>query len=339
MIRTFLFLALLNLSNVMRAGEIQSALAPASTQADLIKHLWRLFLLVSVVVYAIVIVLLLIPAFRRGNWAKGDDSIQKQDVEREKRLWTIVTSAIVATVCILFFLLVTDFSTARSINSLTDSNPVKIKVIGHQWWWEVHYEDPVTSNMVITANEIHLPVGKSARIELESNDVIHSFWIPNLQGKRDLIPGHRSTIWLHPDKTGEYRGQCAEFCGHQHAHMRFEVQVQNMADYTSWLEQQRNTPAAPQTESARKGQQVFLSHTCVMCHSIGGTPARASVGPSLTHIASRKYLAAGTLKNNRGNLSGWILDPQLIKPGVKMPQNNLAPDDLNELLDYMDTLK
>jgi cytochrome c oxidase subunit 2 len=220
-----------------------------------------------------------------------------------------------------------------------DPNPLLLKVTARQWWWEVQYEEGGPSEFVTDANEIHLPVGRTVAIDLHSPDVIHSFWVPNLHGKRDMIPGHPTRIFLRADEPGTYWGQCAEFCGYEHAKMRFAVIVEPPDQFKSWLEAQRKPAAPPQSDSERRGQQVFLGTTCIMCHTIQGTPARGTVGPNLTHIASRTRLAAGTLPNTRGHLAGWVADPQRIKPGVRMPMNPLSPEELRTLLDYLESLK
>jgi cytochrome c oxidase subunit 2 len=207
--------------------------------------------------------------------------------------------------------------------------------------WLVHllYRYSVPPRAPTTANEIHVPVGRPVVLELRSTDVIHSFWPPNLSAKRDLIPGHENSLWLQADAPGEYRGQCAEFCGHQHAKMAFLVVAEPPDSFAGWLARQRDTAATPADSLTRRGQEVFLGSACPMCHAIGGTPAGSRVGPDLTHLGSRRTLAAGTLPNTRGNLAGWIVNPQAIKPGAKMPPNALSPDDLQALLAYLETLR
>jgi cytochrome c oxidase subunit 2 len=192
---------------------------------------------------------------------------------------------------------------------------------------------------VQTANEIHVPVGRKVRLEVRSGDVIHSFWAPNLHGKLDLIPGYGGTTSFRADRPGVYHGRCAEFCGLQHARMDFLVIADPPERFAAWYEQQLRAAPAPADSVQQKGQQVFLSRQCAMCHAIRGTPANSRVGPDLTHLASRRTLAAGTLPNTRGHLAGWVLDPQKIKPGAKMPPNQLASDELHALLSYLQSLK
>jgi cytochrome c oxidase subunit 2 len=231
-------------------------------------------------------------------------------------------------------------STGSAIARVGGLRPLRIDVTGHQWWWEVEYPDNADpQNIVTTANEIHVPVGRPVLIKMSSDDVIHSFWAPNLDGKKDLIPGHETRTWFRADTAGVYRGQCAEFCGHQHAKMAFFIVAEPKLEFEHWLEGQKGQASKPTDTLAQAGERVFLSGTCAMCHAIAGTGAGSKVGPDLTHLASRRTIAAGTLPNNTGNLAGWILDPQSIKPGAKMPPNQLDPQSLQALLAYLGTLK
>ena len=175
--------------------------------------------------------------------------------------------------------------------------------------------------------------------KVTSHDVIHSFWVPNLHGKRDLVPGYVTAIWMQADRSGIYRGQCAEFCGRQHAHMAFEIVAESEADFERWLDAQRRLAVEPQTDAEQRGREVFLARRCSTCHTIRGTGAFATVGPDLTHVASREALAAGTIPNTRGHLAGWIVNPQTIKPGTAMPSNLLPADDLHALMAYLEILR
>jgi cytochrome c oxidase subunit 2 len=212
-------------------------------------------------------------------------------------------------------------------------------VTGHQWWWEVQYRDSLAQHWVTTANEIHIPVGRPVVVELVSTDVIHSFWPPSLSGKRDLIPGRENSLWLQADSAGDFRGLCAEFCGHQHAKMGFLIVAEAPDSFARWLTLQRDTAATPTDTLALRGREVFLGGSCPMCHSIAGTPSGSRVGPDLTHLAGRRTLAAGTLPNTRANLAGWITDPQAFKPGAKMPATALSAPELRALLAYLETLR
>jgi cytochrome c oxidase subunit 2 len=212
---------------------------------------------------------------------------------------------------------------------------VTIKLTGYRWWWKIEYSDPSPHKHVITANEIHIPVGRPVLINTHSQDVIHSFWIPELHGKNDLIPGHPSAIWLQADRPGIFEGQCAEFCGLQHAHMRLLVVAEPEQKFQEWLDGQRQPARPPGDPVAQRGMQVFVTGPCALCHSVRGTDAAGQVAPDLTHLGSRATLAAGTLPNSPGHLGGWIVDPQSVKPGNAMPSMSLSPEDLQALLAYL----
>jgi cytochrome c oxidase subunit 2 len=192
---------------------------------------------------------------------------------------------------------------------------------------------------VRTANEIHLPAGAPVHLELTSDDVIHSFWVPNLHGKRDMIPGRSAQFRLQPLRAGLYRGQCAEFCGAQHAHMAFLVVAEAPDRYAAWAAGQRQAAAPPADSSLQRGQQLFLSGTCVMCHNVGGTDASARHAPDLTHVGSRQTIAAGTLPNTPEALAQWITDPQRFKPGANMPSHAYSPEDLQAMVAWLGSLK
>jgi cytochrome c oxidase subunit 2 len=311
-----------------------SVLNPNSPETRLIERLWDAMYLTSIVVFVLVVATLLWAAFRRRPGEPPGP-----EPAGERGLTVAVASATGLTVLILFGFLVYDIVVGRQLTKNPGKEALQIRVTGHQWWWEVQYRDSLPQNWVTTANEIHIPVGRPVVFELRSTDVIHSFWPPSLSQKRDLIPGNVNSLWFQADTPGVYRGQCAEYCGLQHAKMAFLVVAQRPDSFASWLARQRDTALTPTEEQTRRGQEVFLTSTCVMCHAISGTPAGSRIGPDLTHLASRRTIAAGTLPNTRGNLAGWILDPQRIKPGTKMPANQLDPADLQALLAYLESLK
>jgi cytochrome c oxidase subunit II len=313
---------------------VQSSLDPAGPDALRISRLWWLMLTVCTAVFLLVLGFMLHGIYRaRGRAAAATDEQAKQQMTRA------VTAATGATVLILFVLLVASVLTGRAISAKPDGDVIDVEVVGHQWWWEFIYKDAAASQQVSTANELHVPVGKTVVLKLTSRDVIHSFWAPNLQGKKDLIPGHYIIFPLRADREGTFRGQCAEFCGAQHAHMAFTVIAQSQDQFNAWLDAERQPAAAPTDPLARRGLQVFLSKPCVMCHTIRGTPAGSHVGPELTHLASRPTIAAGTREMNRGNLAGWVVDAQSIKPGSRMPPNSLTSEELDALLAYLESLK
>ncbi len=318
------------------AGD-QSALDPAGPQAGRIGSLFWLYLGVCLVVYVGVALAIVWAYVRRGRRRRMPLTLSPP-ADRERRLWRWVVASIAGTVATLFVLLGGDYATGRAVHGLAASSELTIRVTGHQWWWQVEYPGEGPSELVTTANEIHIPVGRTVRVELRSADVIHSFWVPNLHGKRDLIPDHPTQTFLRADRPGTFVGQCAEFCGFQHAMMRLVVVAEPEEQFRSWLRSRGATPPEPETEAQRRGRRVFLGTTCVMCHTIRRTEAGSRFGPDLSHVASRP-LIAGAVPNVRGNLAGWIVDPHAVKPGVRMPMNPLAPDDLRDLLDYLETLK
>ena len=315
----------------------QSALDPAGVQARRIFHLFALEVVVCAAIFLVVVGLMIAGLWRKNLWRKGP-LILHPPAAHDRAIGRWVAIGTVLTTLALFVFLGADFATGRAVHRETEHDPLAIKVIGHQWWWEVRYQDKVASRGFTTANEIHIPVGRLVRIDLDSADVIHSFWVPNLHGKRDAIPGHPTSTFLRADRAGVFRGQCAEFCGFQHAFMRLIVVAEPEADYQRWADAQRKPAAEPATSKQRRGRDVFLGGTCVMCHTIRGTESASRVGPDLTHLASRSLLA-GVLPNTRGHLAGWVIDPQRVKPGVRMPINLIRPTDVDALVDYLSSLK
>lgn len=310
---------------------IQSVLEPAGMQAEKIANLWQFFLVTCTVVYVLVILFLLAAAFRRRPQIVPNAT--------SPRVRNAVIAATGITVLTLFALLTASIFTSRSIADVPD-RAIQIAVTGRQWWWQVDYDDVDKSKRFTTANELTIPVGVPVTLHLRSTDVIHSFWVPNLHGKRDLIPGKPdATMTIRADKPGVYRGQCAEFCGYQHANMALWVTAVPMAEYAKFVEDSRKPSKIPSTPDERKGQEVFLNSPCPLCHTIQGTPANGKTGPDLTHFASRRSIAAGTYPNNRGYLGGWILDAQHLKPGSYMPSIPLEKGELQPLIAYLESLR
>jgi cytochrome c oxidase subunit II len=316
----------------------QSALNPKSTQSSQVFDLWWLYCIVLTAIYALVL-LFFILALTRRHPEQTLEPILEPDPKRERRMGIAVGSSVGVTAIILFVFLIADFTTGRILHDQPDPHPLKIEITGHQWWWEVRYDNDISSNIIQTANEIHVPVGKTVEFELRSADVIHSFWAPNFNGKKDLVPGHPTIVQFRATQPGNFRGQCAEYCGVQHAHMRFVVVAEPEDKFAAWYKSQQQSAPEPADDFQKRGREIFVTTTCILCHTVQGTPARGTVGPDLTHVASRYMLAAGAMTNNLGHLAGWIVDPQKIKPGVLMPQNNLSPQDLRALLAYLETLK
>jgi cytochrome c oxidase subunit 2 len=314
----------------------QSMLRASGPQAAGIEQQWWFSFWTATAVYVVTIGVLLWALARARRRTTTGEALP---ADHERRMTTAVSIGVGLTLAILLVFLVYDFTLGRSISGSPVKHPLTITVTGHQWWWDVRYEDSIPQNQLSTANEIHIPVGQPVLFRLQAADVIHSIWVPNLAGKKDLIPGYTQTLWFQADTAGVYRGQCAEFCGMQHAKMGLFIVAEPLADYRRWVAQQRQPAQQPTDSLAMKGGEVFMTGTCAMCHSINGTSAGSRAGPDLTHLASRRTIAAGTLPNTRGNLAGWILDPQTIKPGANMPPNMLKPEQLDALLAYLEGLK
>ena len=319
----------------------QSALDPAGPHAARIGRLWWLMFYVSAGIFLAVSAAVLVAVFRKRRERKksSDEPDTSPDPQRERRMTRIVTVALAATAVILFVFLAGSFYTGRALYSPADERALSIKVTGHQWWWDVEYDAVPASDMVRTANEIHVPVGQIVKLRLASTDVIHSFWVPNLNGKKDLIPGHEIVLTFQADREGEFRGQCAEFCGYQHAHMGFKVIAEKPEKFYEWMNQQRAPAPEPANDAEARGRDIFLKGPCVMCHTVRGTDAAGRTGPELTHLKSRTTLAAATLPNTRGHLAGWVTNSQEIKPGNNMPPVPLAPEELQALIAYLESLK
>ena len=312
----------------------ESVFRPSSPPAHAVSGLFTFMMIVSGIVYLIVIAVALYSLYHSHQRATPEPGDRDPGVRRA------VTSASVLTVVILFGYLFYNFGVGRATAApFYATNALHINVVGHQWWWEVQYNDTAPQRRLTTANEIHVPINRPVLFSLTSTDVIHSFWLPNLNGKRDLIPGHPNDAWFQADTAGVYRGQCAEFCGLEHGKMAIVVVAETPAQYQQWYDAQLQAATPPADSYRAAGEQVFMAGPCAMCHAISGTPAGATFGPDLTHLASRMTLAAGVLPNTRANLAGWIVDPQSIKPGANMPANNLSPRDLRVLIAYLEGLK
>ncbi len=320
---------LLAVVGLMGCGESPAIFNAAGQAAVEINRLWWLLFGLGSAVYVAVISYLLLALYRRRQPHTAGTLLSGGSTR------TVIWGGIIIPALILFVVYGFTVRTLWVLSARGADAELTIEVIGHQWWWEVRYPDQA----IITANEIHIPVGQPVRIELSSVDVIHSFWVPELHGKLDMIPGSTNTFWLEADQAGEYWGLCAEFCGTQHAKMLFLAIAIPPQEFDGWLAAQQQTPAAPVEALAQQGQQLFMESACAQCHAIAGTPANGRLGPDLTHLASRRTLAAGVLENNIGNLGGWLIDPQHIKSGNLMPSTLLRGEELQALLAYLQTLE
>ena len=310
----------------------QSTLDPHSEPARQIATLWWVMLVGSVIVFGGACYLLVLAwrhPERTGLPVIGDSP---RAIEA-----TVVALGIVVPVVALIALFVyANVSVAQDTEpSPPAETAMTIEVTGSQWWWRVRY--PGTP--AITANEIHIPVKTRVNIVTQAEDVIHSFWIPQLNRKVDSMPGYPNRVEIYADEPGRYRGQCAEFCGLQHAQMGVADYADTPDRFRAWLDNQARPRPTPPTPLARKGEQVFLSEQCASCHTIRGTPARGQVGPDLTHLKSRETLGALTIPNRKGYLAGWIVDPQTMKEGAKMPSLDLTGPELQALVEYMERLR
>jgi cytochrome c oxidase subunit 2 len=289
--------------------------------------LFLLVLAIGGLIFLLVLGLLLYMAVR---FRAGPGAEEPRPVFGQRYLeigWTLAP-ALVLVVVFALMLPAMRGGTAPSAAALA------VVVGGHQWWWEFDYPE----QQVRTANELHIPVGEAVRLQLESADVIHSFWIPRLNGKTDLIPGKRNDLWLYAEQPGTYLGQCAEFCGIQHTWMLLRVIAEPRAAFDVWVAHQQQPPPAP-AGGALRGQQLFLQERCAACHAIAGTAAQGNVGPDLSHLAGRETLGAGVLANTPDNLRQWLRDPEAVKPGVLMPNPRLSDAEVDDLATYLEGLQ
>jgi cytochrome c oxidase subunit II len=313
-------------------SEPMSMFSNASEPAARVRNIAWFMIILAAIVYVIVIGAMIVAARRNRE---GDPLAV--DLSRPGVKWVVIGGIIMPALILAAVFVVGE----TALGAYPHERPVvTISVIGHQWWWEAEYQFAQGPAQFRTANEIHIPVGKPVRLLLTSADVIHSFWVPRLQGKLDLIPGDTNDLRLMARTPGIYRGQCAEFCGDQHAHMAFNVIAEDSATFQRWLGGQLANGAAPTDSMTHVGQVLFVGGPCAMCHTVRGTSALGQVGPDLTHVASRLTIGAGTLPNTLGNLQGWIANAQSIKPGAKMPTiTQYNGQQLRALASYVASLK
>jgi cytochrome c oxidase subunit 2 len=307
-----------------------SILDPAGPVADSEARLFWIIFGVATVVFVGVTSVLLYSVFRFRARPGGAAPRQIHGNTTIEIAWTIVPSVV------LFIVLAVTITTMFTLGQPATSNTLTVRAIGHQWWWEFQYPD----QHIVTADEMYIPTHTVVHIELVSDNVIHSFWVPQLGGKTDVIPGHDNTMWLQADRAGQFRGECAEFCGAQHAHMDFLVVAQPNDQFQSWVTQQQQNAQTPTDSLAQQGKQLF-SQKCIGCHLINGVnqPNKAQIGPNLTHFGSRQLIAGYVLDNTPENLATWLHDPQAVKPGNDMPNLNLSQDQINALVAYLEGLK
>jgi cytochrome c oxidase subunit II len=315
-------------------GDPQDTLTRDGDISDRITDLFLLTFWIAVVVFVLVQGALLFILFRYRRRPTDERLPTQTHGSTPLEIgWTIVPAVILAVLAI---------PTVRDIRFLSDvpEGALQVNVTGQQWWWGFEYPD----SGVITADEMYIPVGRPVRVTLQSNDVIHSFWVPKLAGKTDVVPSKNpkqklNTMWFNAREPGRYSGQCTEFCAESHAKMKFTVVAVPEADFNTWIQQQRQ-PAATPTGPAAQGQAIFNSLPCIGCHAIAGNPqAIGTFGPNLTHFASREHFAGAWLPNTTENLRDWLRDPPAIKPGSKMPNYNLTDEQIDLLIAYLQSLR
>jgi cytochrome c oxidase subunit 2 len=302
--------------------------------ASVVPLMW--FMLIVSIVVTVIIIGLVVWAVLTKRAAVGPRSLRTIALEHRDGvnwIWIGLAISIVP-------LLVSVFWTVAVLakTGAVPSAPLTIDVTAKRWWWDAQYRDGATGGQFRVANEIHIPVGRPVLLHLRSADVIHSFWVPKLAGKTDVIPGQVNAMWIEADAPGRYRGQCGEFCGAQHAHMGFYVIADPPLQFAQWERQQMQPAFPPAAPEATAGLSLFTQR-CGRCHSVRGTPAHGSFGPDLTHLMSRQSIAAGMLQNNPASLSGWVENAQAVKPGALMPDQHLSGPELTVLRAYLETLR
>jgi cytochrome c oxidase subunit II len=312
-----------------------SYMVAAGTKNYGVVSLLYFVLAISVVVVLLIAVFVVVGMFRR----RADQAEPRQvAVERcgNGLPWIYIGSAI--SLVVLFAIAVWDYVVLANVATVPgNAAPFIIQVVGHQWWWEFRYKTDDPSRSFDTANELHIPVGKPVRLEINTADVIHSFWVPVLTGKMDTIPGQNNQTWIEAQTPGVYRGQCTEYCGLQHANMALFAVAQPQDQFDAWWNNQLQGAATPGAPIAARGEADFVEH-CGVCHTVLGTRAGGRVGPDLSHLMTRMTIASGTLPNTIGYLSGWIADPQHIKPGNYMPNLDVSGPQLNRIRAFLETL-
>jgi cytochrome c oxidase subunit 2 len=309
---------------------------PSTGYASDVATLWWAMFGVALFVWLGVVIAVIVAVRRRRS---EPDTTAPYLGEESPRTRKAIFAAFLATAGILFFFMGYDFVLGRRTPQHVHQGGLSVTVQARQWWWEFIYNDTIPALRLSVANELHVPVGVPINLAIESPDVIHSVWAPRLSGKQDAVPGYRGSLTFTADTAGVYGGVCAEFCGAQHAKMRFTVVAHEQKEFDEWYAMQRAPAPEPTDSTLAAGRQAFLSSTCATCHAIAGTPAFATRGPNLTHVGSRRDLAAGAVPNTDDNMMRWILNPQSIKPGTQMPASTLSPQQLTALVAYLRSLK
>jgi cytochrome c oxidase subunit 2 len=307
------------------SAPLQSVLHPAGQDAVIIgQFAWVLFGAATLIFVAVMALLAL--------------SLRRHEKPLRPGLW-IAGAGVAFPVIVLTLLLAWSTWRSAQLRPQSSTHALSISVTARMWWWEVRYRDPASGREIAAANEIHVPVGQPVYLGLNAADVIHSLWVPALAGKRDMIPGRVTGLTLRADKPGTYRGQCAEYCGAQHARMALHVIALPPKEFEDWLARQAQPAAQPAGALMERGRAAFLEKGCQSCHTIRGVAGHGRLGPDLTHVGSRMQIGAGTLRTHQGTLAGWIADPQAIKPGVFMPGADMDGESLRALAAWLEQLR
>lgn len=308
-------------------NDVPSVLHPQGPVAAQQASLWWIMLGIGGVIYVVVMAFVLRVVSTRHR-------TQEYVPSNRRVLGLIVGGGVVVPMIVITLLFALTLGTMAVLALNDEPDVLTIEVVGWQWWWEVRYPQ----HNIVTANEIHIPVGQRVHFQLTAGDVIHSFWVPELGGKMDLMSGRVNELWLQADFAGEFRGQCAEFCGRQHAKMAILVVAQEQADFDAWLQSQQQVPTEPADELIARGKNIFLNAQCIACHTVDGTNAQGAQGPNLTHFGSRRWIGAGAVPNTDYFLEAWIVNSQSIKPGNLMPPQDIPAEDLPSLIAYLHSL-
>lgn len=318
-------LALLALVVSCSGHDPQDTLDPQGHQAAVINGLFYPVFWIAVAVFFFVVAILGYCLIRFRDRGDREMPVQIHGSTPLEITWTLVPTLILGVISIF------TVATLVNINS-TPKGALEVNVIAHQWWWEFDYPE----YKITSADQLHIPAGRPIRLSLHSDDVIHGFWVPSLAGKTEVIPNHDNGLWLNAYRPGVYSAQCTEFCGEEHALMRFEVVSQSQSDFDGWVKGQQTTPAPAMNQSSA-GAQAFFNGPCIACHTIDGTSAQGKIGPNLTHFGSRTWFEE--MPNNPDDVTKWLHDPQAIKPGNKMPNYHLSDQDIQSLVGFLESLK
>jgi cytochrome c oxidase subunit II len=317
----------MDVSTLSWFATVNPVFRPVSPQARALADLFYATLAVCAVIFFIVAGLI---AWCLAHFRKADSTVEPAQTEGNKKLEMGWTTGSIAVLIFLFVLTVN----AMRVSDPPADRPPDITVIGHQWWWEVHY-----ANGTITANEIHIPTQSNILVRLDSADVIHSFWAPQLGRKIDAIPGHPNSLWIRADQEGQYLGTCNMFCGAQHAWMRLLIVAQSPQALAAWHSLQARAAQTPTAPAAVRGQELFRAKTCVQCHFVRGINPEIEVGPELTHLMSRQTIGSGVRTNGTAELEQWLANPQQIKPGCLMPDFHLSHAEVEDMTAFLGTLR